>query len=271
MKRVKASSILLVMFLAAMGLRASGDVRVHFNFYQGIRQKDKALPTVATSYYLRPIPGKRLDIKSEPTKERSKLKRIYNLKEVKQLLQVTWLWKLGETGEKFREIVLNDHEYRVLLALVKDKSGFRLEVTERLKRKSKSLLDTEMILPLDNTAIFGFEDSEGKIYFLSFYKAKDRGKSDEEKYVGPVPKPTKRVNPVYPPEAVAKLIEGTVVMEVEIDKQGNVAAVKVTEGKYPLLNDAAVKAVRQWKYRPYTENGTAKTVKFSVVLDFYFN
>ena len=85
-----------------------------------------------------------------------------------------------------------------------------------------------------------------------------------------VPELVKRVDPVYPPEAVNKEIEGTVIMEVVVDKDGNVSEVNVTGGKNMVLNKAAVDAVKQWKYRPYLKGGVPKPVKFIVVLDFYF-
>jgi len=271
MKRINAALILLALIITVSELSASTAVQVHFNFYQGIRHTDKANPAVAASYYLKPVPGKTLVIKTEPTKEMAKIKRIYNLKDVKQLLQVTWRWQKGERSDKYREIILSGHEYRVSLALKKEKSSFRLELTERRGIQSKSILNTEMTLPLDNTSIFGFEDSQGKIYFLSFYRMKDPSNGSGIEYIKQVPKLTRRVDAVYPVQAISRQIEGTVVLEVEIDKQGNVTMAKVADGKYLILNEAAVKAVSQWRYSPYIENGTAKTVKFYVVLDFYFN
>ena len=50
--------------------------------------------------------------------------------------------------------------------------------------------------------------------------------------------------------AVRAQVEGSVVLEIEVDEAGNVANVEVTRGLPFGLSDAAAVAVRQWKYRP---------------------
>ena len=58
-----------------------------------------------------------------------------------------------------------------------------------------------------------------------------------------------RVEPVYPPDAVAGRIEGTVVVEATVDEQGHVEHVKVLRSIGP-LDQAAINAVMQWRYSP---------------------
>ncbi len=272
MRMKKLVLLVLMLLLLSFGISASGEVRVRFNFYEGIRQKEKVQPTVAASYHLKPLVKNGLMLDATETKEKAKLKRVYNLKDVKSLLRVKWRWLRGETTGKYREIILSGLEYRIQLAVKKRKDGFRLEVMERVGEESKKLLDTEMTLPVENTAIFGFEDSLGKIYFLSFYREGEGGAAGGPMDVSreEVPELIKRVDPVYPPEAVKKQDEGMVIMEVVVDKEGNVSEVNVTGGKNMVLNKAAVEAVKQWKYRPYLKGGVPKPVKFIVVLDFYF-
>ena len=64
-----------------------------------------------------------------------------------------------------------------------------------------------------------------------------------------------KVDPSYPPEAERQRVDGTVVLRVNIDKNGNVSKVEPVTG-HPLLIPAAVDAVRQWKYKPYLLNQT---------------
>jgi TonB family protein len=59
-----------------------------------------------------------------------------------------------------------------------------------------------------------------------------------------------KVNPVYPPEAKAGHVEGTVSLRVKIDQAGNLYDVDDVSGP-PLLIQAAIDAVKQWKYKPY--------------------
>jgi TonB family protein len=63
-----------------------------------------------------------------------------------------------------------------------------------------------------------------------------------------------RVEPEYPAEARAQKIQGLVTLEVQIGTEGAVHNIAVVDGN-PMLAEAAVEAVRQWRYRPYTANG----------------
>ena len=64
----------------------------------------------------------------------------------------------------------------------------------------------------------------------------------------------KRVDPAYPRLAVQARISGSVVLQIGVDEEGNVEDIRVIQG-HPLLVDAAVQAVRQWKYSPTLLNG----------------
>jgi protein TonB len=86
---------------------------------------------------------------------------------------------------------------------------------------------------------------------------------------GDVKPPQKRihVNPVYPPIALAAMVQGTVVLEAVIDAEGNVANLLVRES-IPLLDAAAIEAVRKWKYEPTRLNGRAVPVVMLVRVEF---
>jgi periplasmic protein TonB len=62
------------------------------------------------------------------------------------------------------------------------------------------------------------------------------------------------VAPRYPQEAMVDRVEGTVVLQALIGKDGSVQNLKVLNG-HPVLNQAAIDAVRQWRYKPYQVNG----------------
>ena len=63
-----------------------------------------------------------------------------------------------------------------------------------------------------------------------------------------------KTRPEYPAVAKAARIQGTVVLQAVISKDGTVESLQVLEGP-PLLQQAAVDAVKTWKYRPYLLNG----------------
>ncbi len=76
-----------------------------------------------------------------------------------------------------------------------------------------------------------------------------------------------RVPVSYPQSAMAMKLQGTVVLEAHIDKDGNVADVKPVSGPN-LLTKAAMDAVKQWRYKPYFLMGQPVEVETQVELDF---
>jgi len=77
----------------------------------------------------------------------------------------------------------------------------------------------------------------------------------------------RRVEPSYPAFARSNRIEGIVLLDVDVDEQGNVADIRVIRG-HPMLNDEAVRAVRQWKYSPTLLNGRPVPVTAAVTITF---
>jgi protein TonB len=76
-----------------------------------------------------------------------------------------------------------------------------------------------------------------------------------------------RVEPQYPAEARAQKIQGLVTLEVQIGTEGAVHNIAVIDGK-SILAEAAVEAVRQWRYQPYTANGRPVEVQTRVRIRF---
>jgi protein TonB len=75
------------------------------------------------------------------------------------------------------------------------------------------------------------------------------------------------VAPVYPAIAQAARVEGVVIIEATIDTGGRVTDTRVLRGE-PLLDAAAVSAVRQWRYTPTLLNGVAVSVVMTVTVRF---
>jgi TonB family protein len=75
------------------------------------------------------------------------------------------------------------------------------------------------------------------------------------------------VAPVYPKLALDAHVSGVVIVEAVVDETGNVAEAKVLKS-IPLLDQAAIDAVLQWKYRPTLLNGAAVPVVMTVTLNF---
>ena len=77
----------------------------------------------------------------------------------------------------------------------------------------------------------------------------------------------KEVAPVYPSIAQSARVEGDVVIEATIDDEGKVADAHVVKS-VPLLDQAALDAVRQWEYQPSLLNGVPTAVVTTVTVKF---
>jgi periplasmic protein TonB len=98
----------------------------------------------------------------------------------------------------------------------------------------------------------------------------------------PVPVPVKRIRvasrvveanlihdvpPQYPPEAGRARLEGAVVLMAVIGQDGSVKDVRVESG-LPILAQAAIDAVKQWRYKPYLIDGEPVEVDSRITINF---
>ena len=117
----------------------------------------------------------------------------------------------------------------------------------------------ELDLPSDD-AVFGIPegpppavDGDGPIMVGGEVKA-------PEKLVAPQPQ--------YTEIARKARIQGVVIVQAIIDREGNVTNVKVLKGLPMGLEEAAVEAIKQWKFKPATLNGKPVTVYFNLTVNF---
>ena len=78
----------------------------------------------------------------------------------------------------------------------------------------------------------------------------------------------KQTIPVYPPLARKARVEGAVILEADITESGALENVKVVEG-HPMLIDAAIDAIRQWRYAPARLNGKPTRSSVRVTVNFH--
>jgi TonB family protein len=81
------------------------------------------------------------------------------------------------------------------------------------------------------------------------------------------PTKTKNVSPVYPPDALAARVAGVVIIEAVIGEDGKVRAARVRRS-IPLLDPAALEAVRQWEFTPTLLNGAPVPVVMTATVNF---
>jgi len=77
------------------------------------------------------------------------------------------------------------------------------------------------------------------------------------------------VNPVYPPEALAQKLHGAVVLQALVGRDGSVEDLKIVRG-YFVLGRAAIAAVKQWRFQPYSLNGHAAATQTVITINFSY-
>ena len=81
------------------------------------------------------------------------------------------------------------------------------------------------------------------------------------------PKIIRKVEPVYPDLAKASRVSALLILEAEVDTRGYVKTVKVLRG-HPLFDDAAMEALKQWRYQPLLLNGEPTGFILTVTMNF---
>jgi TonB family protein len=251
---------------------------------EGSREKAAEPAKPVTASFLKFLSFANIELEQDLAAEQQ-IKKVYNLKDVGLLTEANLVWEKGKSDKAFHMFRLNGQEYAVMVTPggLAERNQFRIEVLEQTAAKKTSLLDTEFALPEKNAAVFGFETTELKPYFISLRVVRWSGEPAGAKagaeggVAGGVlggagakvmpPKLVKQVEPVYPEDAHKAGIEGIVIMEATTDLYGRVADVKVLRS-IPALDTAAVDAVKQWVYEPMVINGKPQRVTFTVTVRF---
>lgn len=84
------------------------------------------------------------------------------------------------------------------------------------------------------------------------------------------PRKLVHVTPVYPELARAGRVEGIVILEAVVNVRGEVERVRALRSK-PLLEQAAIDAVRRWRYTPTLLNGTPVPILLTITVTFRIN
>jgi TonB family protein len=81
------------------------------------------------------------------------------------------------------------------------------------------------------------------------------------------PKLVKRVDPEYPALAQAAGLRAIIILEARVDTSGRVVSVTVLRGQ-ALFDEAAIAAVKQWRYMPLLLNGEPTEFILTVTVNF---
>jgi protein TonB len=77
----------------------------------------------------------------------------------------------------------------------------------------------------------------------------------------------RKIQPTYPPLARQARIQGQVLLQAQISKQGTIENLQLISG-HPMLAPAAIEAVKQWRYKPYFLNGEPVEVETQITVIF---
>jgi TonB family protein len=257
--------------------------------YQGIRPGSAAPPGASTSPYSQPAFLNALGRDENLAKERDLIKTTFNLADATLLSQgELWLRKAEPMG-LITIVRENEKPLAVMLERL-DTSWLHYRITAyETNAASEAVMRSAFTIPgsmtLRDGVVFGFEDSARRPFFLSLRigdlyadgvtpggaaAARTAGQAagkppDQPTITGP--RLLSRVPPVYPEAAKKAGIEGTVILSVSLDEKGAVIRARVIKS-VPELDQAALDAVRQWKYEPMKVDGKARPVVFTVPVEF---
>lgn len=82
------------------------------------------------------------------------------------------------------------------------------------------------------------------------------------------PRPLQQVPPQYPPTLLRQKVEGVVKIDCVIDPRGRVVNPRIVSSPHPLFNDAAMDAVKQWRFEPGVRDGEKVPFKIRIPIRF---
>jgi TonB family protein len=93
-------------------------------------------------------------------------------------------------------------------------------------------------------------------------------KQSDNKIALAAPVAVSKVDPAYPADALRDNVEGTVTLYAVIHTDGTVSGIKVLNSVDPRLDEAAVRALSHWQFRPGTKNGDPVELEAVVLIPF---
>jgi TonB family protein len=164
-------------------LPARGQTAAKLRFFEGIKDWGVVpAPAAVTSSFLRTTISASYEAEADLAREQRRLAEVFNLQSVKLVTEADIDFSAAEWERHLHMFQLNGRQYVVAITALKglNRREFRVVVDERSTTGGavvpqgsqpsltlRNVLDTEVILPVDKTAVFGFQDAAGKPYFLS--------------------------------------------------------------------------------------------------------
>jgi TonB family protein len=157
-----------------------------------------------------------------------------------------------------------------LLSFDDETAVYRVRLLEATKEAAAPVVSVKR----GQWAIVGGRDgSEAPYFFVLIRPTTVEEIAEEKRWEGMTrPKLLDKVMPNYPEAARKASTEGAVALDCLVDTDGSVKDLKVKEGGDASLNEAAMTAVRQWRYEPAKDtHGKPVTVHITVTISFWLS
>ena len=206
------------------------------------------------------------------TRAVDKLWRTFRLDPARRIQKGTYL--LTRVGESVQLPELEEADVVMSATLV----GFNDTVATYhvvFRQGETSLADSTVGVSRGGRAVVGGMDGEAAPYLFVIVEPEPPGSPSaasvrftEESGISE-PIAVERVNPRYPEQAREDKITGTVVLDLVVGEDGRVLDIHTIESAHPLLEEAAVEAVRQWRFEPARRaDGTVVQVMYVMTIKF---
>ncbi len=182
MRKIHILWIVIGIFLySGFLLSAEYVVELKTRFYAGTREGEVDATESVTSSYLQPMVTATVPARFLLAEEKAQIGRVFNLKDVNLIAEADYQFsaKKWSTSHLLR---LNGKAYRMEISIQEKKQmvtegsadidsvhQIKIGVFEQSEDTETHLMDTDVLLPRSKMAVVGFENKEGKPYFLSFY------------------------------------------------------------------------------------------------------
>ena len=138
--------------------------------------------------------------------------------------------------------------------------------TGKVGAQMDKILDLPLELEIDDPVIVAVPTENGAYFMMIVLKGGAKSSGQLEFAGGP--KVIHSVTPAYPDELRRQGVEGQVDLQVGIDEEGTVGGVKILKPLHPYLDNAAVQALKQWKYEPVYRNGVPVPAVITMTVNF---
>lgn len=230
----------------------TGDLLIITRLFQGEQQArpDNGIPAV--SQFIDPYSQTFKEYMEQSKQEALRIKEVYNLAAVYPLAMAKWQWEEKKPGKLANTLSLKQATFSIQMEQL---GGNRFKVTviegKDVKVNNTELLSSEFVLPPSHTSIFGFKDSRGKVFFLSFHHQGTTPSMDDKSFLPSIEKIITKTMPVYPKAAMENKIQGTVILKGRFNNNGSVIpeTIQVVTG-HPQFNATSIKALSGLQYDP---------------------